>query len=338
MSSNSGLCWPRRAGRSRHVLCTPWRMFTRTSSDSATRLFVFSLQSVLDYTSSCRVSGGSRGSLLTWNSAIFYVALGSIDSSSNSKCFSSHEEALLFYARYDAQMQRDRETSVEAEQAALREQFQSRINELGLWIDPPQWKESYDAAAHSRATGTCSWVLQDPEYQAWKSQRDGGTKRVLSIQGKPGFGKTTLCPVVIDDLSASEIPPAGSTTSSPTNVVAYYFFNQQQHQESPGSAFRYLLAQVLHGLQHSQKAIDIASTLFDKRNLGQHRATDAEIFAVLQLLLKEFPRFYLVIDAVDECSDPEHFLDRLYIPSQVGSKKSVFSYSSVVPRSRFRIG
>ncbi|KAJ9303293.1 hypothetical protein DTO271G3_667 [Paecilomyces variotii] len=228
---------------------------------------------------------------------------------------STQEVALRFIKEYDDRMEKmekieRRETDLEG---ALRdrkkdiEQLDSRVQELGQWIDAPQWKDLYEEVSTFREPGTCDWILEDPLYKNWRLYKHSG-KPILSIQGKPGFGKTTICPVVIDNL----VKLQESSQPPPHNVVAYYFFNRRNGQDTAGLAFRSILTQLLQSFRHETKAVDIASALCDRKVVGQRRATDKEVCAVLCLLFKRFPGSNIVIDAVDECRDPNNFLDRIY--------------------------
>ena len=129
----------------------------------------------------------------------------------------------------------------------------------------------------------------------------------MAETAKPGFGKSTLCPVVIDDLERWH----KDSPEAKFSAVAYYFFDKQTDQQQIGLALRSLLVQLLHRYRHDTKAVDIASALFQKKVVGQPVATDQEVFATLQLLLAQFPRAVLIIDAVDECLNSEKLLGSL---------------------------
>ncbi|KAJ9213962.1 hypothetical protein DTO166G4_4407 [Paecilomyces variotii] len=226
---------------------------------------------------------------------------------------STREVALRFIKEYDEWMEKterpetDPEGAIGDEKKDEIEWLDTRVQELGQWIDAPQWKDIYEEASMFRQPGTCDWILEDPLYKNWRLYKHSD-KPILSIQGKPGFGKTTICPVVIDNL----VKPQESSQPLPHNVVAYYFFNGRIGQDTAGLAFRSILAQLLQIFRHETRAVDIASALCDWKVVGQRRATDNEVFAVLRLLFKRFPGSNIVIDAVDECSDPNNLLDRIY--------------------------
>ncbi|KAJ9316618.1 hypothetical protein DTO271D3_3125 [Paecilomyces variotii] len=223
---------------------------------------------------------------------------------------STQEVALRFIKEYDDWMEKLERQKADPEEALKDkkkeiEQLDTRVQELGQWIDAPLWKDLYEEASMFREPGTCDWILEDPLYKNWRLHKHS-EKPILSIQGKPGFGKTTICPVVIDNL----VKQQASSQPLPHNVVAYYFFNRPIGQDTAGLAFRSILVQLLQSLRHETIAVDIASTLCDRKVIGQRRATDNEVVAVLCLLFKRFPSS-IVIDAVDECSDPNNFLNRI---------------------------
>ncbi|KAL2822752.1 hypothetical protein BDW59DRAFT_149096 [Aspergillus cavernicola] len=223
--------------------------------------------------------------------------------------FAMHSEAVRFYERYDEDVKRRGEIEglrrkegeanlKEFEESNLKASLASRMREIGYWINPPNWKDRYEERSNLRVDGTGAWIVHESVYLSWRAN----TKPILSIQGKPGFGKSTLCPIVIDDLSAS--PERAS-------AVCYFFFHKQLGQQSKELAFRSLLVQLLDRYREDPKAIDIASAIFDKKNLGQRHATMNEILAILELFLAQFPGAKMVVDAVDECSESEDFLECL---------------------------
>ncbi|KAL3476540.1 hypothetical protein BJX99DRAFT_258285 [Aspergillus californicus] len=226
--------------------------------------------------------------------------------------FAMHSEAVRFYERYDNEVKhrgeveglrrrKEGEANIRTlEEINLKASLASRMRDIGHWINPPNWQDRYEERTSMRADGTGAWIVQESIYLSWRAN----TKPILC---KPGFGKSTLCPIVIDDLTTSR------ERSSPekANAVCYFFFHKQLGQQSKDLAFRSLLVQLLDQYQEDPKAIDIASAIYDKKNLGQRHATMHEILAVLELLLAQFPGTRMVVDAVDECCEPEVFLECL---------------------------
>ncbi|KAL3473036.1 hypothetical protein BJX99DRAFT_261719 [Aspergillus californicus] len=227
--------------------------------------------------------------------------------------FAMHHEALNFYKKYDEDMERlkngdelssreGEETFKEHEESLMKHLLKSRVEDIGLWIHPPQWKDRYEEMSHLKAEGTGGWIVHESAYVSWRAKEHP----ILWIQGKPGFGKSTLCPVVIDDLSSFE-------TNAP---VCYFFFDKQRGQDQGDLAFRALLVQLLDRYRDDSKAVDIVSAIFDRKTLGQSHATQDEVLAVLRLLLAQFPGAVFVLDATDECNETEEFPERLHTTTE----------------------
>ncbi|PLN77180.1 hypothetical protein BDW42DRAFT_188230 [Aspergillus taichungensis] len=221
----------------------------------------------------------------------------------------TNHEALEFFKKFD----HDLEKAPNTRQLQLREvqlmaytSIDESVEKLAQWISPPQWKARYEETKDARDPDTYAWILEEPIYVSWRSGEDEDYP-FLFLHAKPGFGKSTLCPVVIDDLE-------GCHKGSPEerfSAVAYYFFDKQTDQQRIDLALRSFLAQILHRYRYDTKAIDIASALFQKKVAGQPVATDQEVFATLQLLLAQFPGAVLIVDAVDECLNSEVFLNSM---------------------------
>ncbi|RAH45301.1 uncharacterized protein BO95DRAFT_514793 [Aspergillus brunneoviolaceus CBS 621.78] len=230
-------------------------------------------------------------------------------------------EALAFYNRFDKELEKNASETEEDKartmgmqnfgalteilviDLVLRRVQDSTIERLGDWIRPPQWKARYEEMLRMKEPETGGWILEHPGYRSWRVCEDPD-RPVLLIEGNPGFGKSTLCTVVIDRLQQAH----GASPDPPINAVAYYFFDRHHQQQEIGLALRSLLVQMLHSYRRDEKAVDIVSTLFDHKVVGQPAATDLEVFTILRLMLAQFPGFAFIIDAVDECIDPPTFL------------------------------
>ncbi|KAJ6002925.1 hypothetical protein N7451_005472 [Penicillium sp. IBT 35674x] len=226
-------------------------------------------------------------------------------------------EALRFYEKFDKYLEmaiyRNDRQKREGDRDFARHQedetnklLSASVERIGHWISPPQWKARYEEMTNSRDPGTAEWILQDPIYLSWRSQTETD-QSVLFINANPGFGKSTLCPVIIDDLRRFQ----EAYPDLPFTTVAYFFFNKQMQHQRNDFAFRSILVQMLHTYRHDTRVIDIIGTMCHKKVAGQPFASDQEVFAALQLLLEQFPRAAFVVDAIDECVDPLAFLNTL---------------------------
>ncbi len=92
-------------------------------------------------------------------------------------------------------------------------------------------------------------------------------------------------------------------------LVAYYFFDQQSNSNRPGDALRALAGQLLY-LRRTD--LNVLMSIQSAKRTGQETASDGEIFDILchYLLPGEDP-IVVVLDDLDECSQPEEFFSLL---------------------------
>ena len=161
-----------------------------------------------------------------------------------------------------------------------------------------------------REPNTCNWIFDIEEYKTWRTSAEGS---LLWVSGVGGMGKSILMSAVIDTLQQE-------FWESKEHVVQYFFCSSGD--ESTRTAAR-IRDQVLHQLyQYAQSAespdvLDPANKIVSNF-IAQKGATDAkssgsqqkkseksvgfeEAYRSLAQLLSK--KVFLVIDALDECSD-----------------------------------
>lgn len=84
------------------------------------------------------------------------------------------------------------------------------------------------------ANGTCSWLMEHSEYQAWAAQKHA----LLWILGKPGAGKSVLLDTLVQTVGKR---------MDDGNIVASFFVHGRgtQLQKSPAGLYRSILHQIL---------------------------------------------------------------------------------------------
>ncbi|KAH0542496.1 hypothetical protein FGG08_003092 [Glutinoglossum americanum] len=236
----------------------------------------------------------------------------------------STNEALRFYQTFDEVMRRGEDRKQhrnskdqEAERMIIGKWTNGCIFDLTRWIDPPMWIEPFEHAQRQRAPNTGQWIIDVSTYKQWRAFTDlrgqSFGEKVLLIQGKPGYGKTTLCSNIIEDLrNVTLVDNSASHQLVPVNVVFYFFEKQRKRSNHAGEALRAILAQLLHLHRHDTQLIDIASVIWERDNTGQSIASLSEVSSVLHLVLRRVGRIALVFDGIDECADKEAFLKDLY--------------------------
>jgi hypothetical protein len=126
---------------------------------------------------------------------------------------------------------------------------------------------------------------------------------------KPGFGKTILSYLIIEDLKS--LGP----------VFSYQFSSEKKDSYDPYHALRALLVQLVHHFGSLNDVIDQVAVLMNSEGSGQTTASDEEVLASLSLILATAPRVSLVFDGIDECNDHEHFLKLIHGISTATSHK-----------------
>ena len=160
-----------------------------------------------------------------------------------------------------------------------------------------------------REKDTCNWIFELEEYKKWRSSTESS---LLWVSGVGGLGKSILMSTVIDELR--------ETFRLETGCSAQYFFC------SAGEESTRLVARIKKQLLHQlyQTALsDESSDLLDKSNdvissfLGKKDSADSkpgsqqkksekatgfeDAYPILAKILDK--KIFLVIDALDECTD-----------------------------------
>jgi hypothetical protein len=128
--------------------------------------------------------------------------------------------------------------------------------------------------------------------------------------GNPGTGKTILAASTV-----SELRSGVSVDNKEANTVSYFFFDYSNPMQiSRRSAYASLLAQVLHRCHENLEILDLFTVALTNRREGQSTATVSELLDLLGWLSSRLNNWFVVIDAVDECDQPDNFLAGLLSP------------------------
>ena len=137
-----------------------------------------------------------------------------------------------------------------------------------------------------RAKDTGQWIVTSPEYVNW---RDKDRPTILWCPGLPGAGKTVLASLIIDSLRQSKSVRPG--------VAGVYCSYQQSTttKDLMGSILKQLLV-----------PIDMLPETV------QHAAKDLNsVMIALREIVSQYLDAFLVVDALDECSDAADLLKHL---------------------------
>lgn len=180
-------------------------------------------------------------------------------------------------------------------------QDRQQNHKLLQWISSTDFPSQLSDIIARRQTGTCQWFLESSEFNNWLS----GTEKTLFCPGIPGAGKTMVSAIAVDHLY--------KTTHNNNIGVAYVFCNYKVQSEQNTLS---LLSAILKQLVQAQpSAPEAANALYELHHARGTMATVDEISNTLKVTLKSFSTVYIVVDALDECSDehktPLRLLERL---------------------------
>lgn len=136
-----------------------------------------------------------------------------------------------------------------------------------------------------RQPGTGNWLIQSPKYNKWRSNQ-GST---LILRGAAGTGKTILAALVVDDLQTREMGALYAAT-------AYIYCDSTTDTRQILSTIVKQLAQQMDSLP-----ADIRE-LCQSCRVSSRTPTLEELFMGLQILSQAFETVYLVVDALNECT------------------------------------
>lgn len=97
---------------------------------------------------------------------------------------------------------------------------------LGINDKEEPWAATYDKIVVTLIPQSGSWLLKDDSFSAW-AKADHDANYIIVIEGKDGFGKTSLCTAIIRHMLIFH-----TTQVSERRVAIAYFFFQSDAQEN----------------------------------------------------------------------------------------------------------
>ncbi|TGO61109.1 hypothetical protein BOTNAR_0134g00070 [Botryotinia narcissicola] len=175
----------------------------------------------------------------------------------------------------------------------------------------------YRSILPSRVEGTCEWVLTNPQYVRWSSEKEAC---LLWVSGNSGSGKTILLAFLLENLGSS-ISSAGTKL-----IVCCFFCDEKiEAQRDVKAIIRSLIYQIIVRrrilVKHVKAAYDMQGAhLTDNFN---------ELWRIFTAITNDRKAGHInvIVDAIDECE--ENTRDRLLraIASLVNQKNSSGTYA-----------
>jgi hypothetical protein len=157
------------------------------------------------------------------------------------------------------------------------------------WLSPDEFSAQQSDFMARRQADTGRWFLNSHEFTEWVH----GTSPTLFCSGMPGAGKTMIAAIAVHHLQ--------NYVQTSNIGVAYLYCNykMQANQTTPD-----LLAAIIKQLVQDRPSIaQPLSNLYDRHRLRRTRPPLDEILNVLQSVLTSHSKVYVVLDALDECSE-----------------------------------
>jgi Heterokaryon incompatibility protein (HET) len=170
------------------------------------------------------------------------------------------------------------------------------------WLSTSDFPTQQSDLISLREPGTGLWFMSCPSFSQWFHSRKG----ILYCPGIPGAGKTIIASSVIDHLLKLQNTAVG---------LAYIYCNYNRQADQ--TIIKLLAAILKQLLQCRPSLMELpAITLMYEQHSGRNsKPSLQEVISALGTVVKKFSTVYIVVDALDECSDRDgtrgHLLSRL---------------------------
>jgi hypothetical protein len=176
--------------------------------------------------------------------------------------------------------------------------IEERLGKIYSWLSAPDPSTNYHKAHKQRQTKTGLWLLESAKFAEWKKSAASR----LWLYGIPGCGKTILSSTIVEHL----LQHCHDDTSM---VMAYFYFDfNDTEKQDPELMLRSLLCQLL---QRSVVIPEGVDELFLSREYGKRQPSLHALLEVTRQAMQQFTQVYVVLDALDECTQRSELMDML---------------------------
>ncbi|KAF9061831.1 ankyrin repeat-containing domain protein [Rhodocollybia butyracea] len=155
------------------------------------------------------------------------------------------------------------------------------------WLNPPDPSVNLNAASEKRTPGTGQWLLSDPTYLKWKNSEI----HLLWIQGKVGSGKPVL--------------------SQSQSMVCFYYFDNRDNSGAKANYRGFLLSILFQMAICQDKLHPALHNLYKNCKNGSMQASLKDLENALAEVVRDMQSVYIILDAMDECSQTSQVLNLL---------------------------
>ncbi|KAF7508365.1 hypothetical protein GJ744_009356 [Endocarpon pusillum] len=159
------------------------------------------------------------------------------------------------------------------------------------WLSGSDFAAQQSDYISKRQEGTGLWFINSPKFAEWLH----GSKHTLFCPGIPGAGKTMIASIVTDHLwKAYQEDDIG---------VAYLYCNYKRGDEQKAVN---LLAVILKQLVQERPSLpDSVGDLYTLHGKRGTRPSFDELSNSLRSVLRNYSRVFIIIDALDECTNDD---------------------------------
>ncbi len=173
------------------------------------------------------------------------------------------------------------------------EESTNQLRDLAKYLGVPDTiEDDLVAVEEARMSGTCNWFIARQSCAEWTDPSSHGPS-TLWVKGKPAAGKSVLAGYVVNKLQAMKHP------------CSFFFFKHGDREKSKlGTCLRSLAFQMAQA--HGPVLAKLSTMQRDKVSLDDENelAIWRKLF-VSCIFEAPIPTHYLVIDALDECANPD---------------------------------
>ncbi|KAM5357250.1 hypothetical protein ACJZ2D_016458 [Fusarium nematophilum] len=158
------------------------------------------------------------------------------------------------------------------------------------WISTLDFREKQKSVFSKRHQGTGQWLLDSVAFQHWFCSDDNST---LWCHGNPGSGKTVMMSTAVSYIEEN-------TEGSNVAIAYAYCDYQDRNTLSETSIWSSIIRQLVESCQQIPTEVTaFRDKYLEKRSLP----TDEERILLVKALSRLFQKTYILIDALDECSE-----------------------------------
>ena len=171
-------------------------------------------------------------------------------------------------------------------------------NKIIQWLQYTDPSTNHNAACEKHEPLTGNWLLQSDDFSKWKRE----PKQLLWLHGIPGCGKTILSSTVVEHIKAI------CKEDSQCQYIFYYFDFSDSKKQEVTCLLRSVLAQLA---SRDLKTLKEIEKLYQQNDCGKQQPDKKSLVSILLSVLRSSLRTYLIIDALDECSQRGEMLKML---------------------------